>query len=361
MDKRTSRRDFLRGVRATDEDAQRRAEAGERPESESLLIRATRRAMACQFEAVFNAGQYENDTEAALRALDEVDRLEDQLSYFRATSEIARINVLAAEEPVEVEPRLFDLLKLAMQLHAETEGAFDIAAGALWEAWGFSRRQGSVPSEEAIADALEKSGSQHVELDESNRTVRLKRPGVRLNLGAIGKGYALDRAGAIVAAAGIEDYLLHGGQSSVLARGSRRDAPFDRPPLQPGWSVGIRDPLKPEHRLTELRLEDRTLGTSGSAMQFFRHRGRRYSHIVDPRTGWPAEGVLSATVLAPSAAIADALSTAMFVKGPDWADAFCRKRPDIAAVLVCSSGDRHGYRIRTFGLSERDFTPFSPG
>jgi thiamine biosynthesis lipoprotein len=313
--------------------------------------------MACQFELMLNAGQYANGTEAALEALDVVGALENQMSYFQPTSQISRLNALAADTPIEVEPRLFELLKLAIELHGQTEGAFDIAAGAVWEVWGFSRRAGKIPSDAELAGALASVGSHLVQLDPERRTVRLAKPGVRLNLGSLGKGYALDRAGELLAGAGIADYLFHGGQSSILARGSRLGLSSGQTGLpQSGWTVGIRHPLAPKRRLAELRLRDRALGTSGSTQQFFRHRGRRYAHILDPRTGQPAQAVLSATVVAPPATLADALSTALFVMGPERGLQFLHSRPEVAAVLVCPAVGRGGFEVITAGFSREQLT-----
>jgi thiamine biosynthesis lipoprotein len=342
MAKKSSRRDFLRGRLRGGEPTVPEQAASEaavpspdrNPAGEDYLLRVARRAMAAEFEVVFNMGQYPQDTEAALAALDVVEGLEEQMSFFRATSEITRINVLAVDEPLEVEPRLFELIQLAMDLHRQTDGAFDIAAAALWEAWGFARRAGKIPTAKDLADARERTGSRWIELDAARRTVHITRPGVKLNLGAIGKGYALDRAAEALAEHRIDDFLFHGGQSSLIARGSRLESTAAHS-ARPGWTVGIRNPLRLEERIGEIRLHNGCLGTSGSSMQFFRHRGHRYSHILDPRTGHPAEKVLSATVVAPSATLADGLSTAFFVLGQDFALDYCRAHPGTAAVLVC--------------------------
>lgn len=377
MARKSTRRDFLRGKAPPEPPARipgsplpesrpaaspGTSPAGAPPDAatpESYLLHVSRPAMACRFELLFNAGQYANDTTAALEALDLVQLLEDGISYFRTTSQLSRVNALAAEMPVEVEPPLFDLLRLSLELHAQTAGALDVAAAPLWEAWGFSRRAGRIPSDEEIAEALERTGSHLIELDPGRRTVRFKRAGVRINLGSIGKGYALDRAGEVLAAAGVADFLFHGGQSSVLARGSRLEPAGGRPsPASPGWSVGVRHPLWPRRRVAEIRLRNRALGTSGSTMQFFRHRGRRYAHILDPKTGRPADGVLSATVVAPSAAVADALSTAFFVMGPEQALAFCRTRPEIAAILICPGTHRGRHEIHTAGFQRGELSLF---
>ena len=357
MTGKTNRRDFLRGKTAAEAPGDAvaagpsRGEAPEQPAGGSYLISVSRPAMACQFELVFNAGQYPNDTEAAVKALDLVEELEGQLSYFRPTSQISRLNLLAADAPVEVGRELFDLLALALDLAGRTRGALDITSAPLWETWGFARRGGKTPGEAELADALRHVGSHLVELDPVHRTVRFKTPGVRLSLGSLGKGYALDRAAEVLGRAGIADFLFHGGQSSVLARGSEQS---QRPGASPsaGWTVGVRHPLRPDRRLGEIRLMDRALGTSGSTFQYFRHRGRRYGHILDPRTGMPAEGVLVATVVAPSATLADALSTAFFVMGPVETAEFCAARPEIAALLVCPTKGAPGFRTHAFGFGD---------
>jgi thiamine biosynthesis lipoprotein len=362
MKRKSSRRDFLRGRAAGDAmaDAVNKALPSDDRQGPpngdtgpSYLVHVARRAMACEFEVRFNAGQYEHDTETALEALDLVEALEAQMSVFRQRSEICHINRTAAREPVEVEPRLFELLELAVRLHGETDGAFDVTTGRLWEAWGFTHRAGALPAEGQLAEALQQVGSHLVELDRRDRTVRFSRPGVELNLGSIGKGYALDRCAEKLHAAGIADFLCHGGQSSVLARGSRRQmrrAAADPP--EGGWLVGLRHPRRADRRLAEIRLRDRALATSGSWTQSFMHGGRRYGHILDPRSGRPVEGLLSATVIAPSAALADALSTAFYVLGPAAALDYCRERPEIAAVLVCPVRHSGGFEIRTAGLAD---------
>lgn len=358
MARKSTRRDFLSGRSAADA----AADLGERmlgPEGsagpsvqsmgKSYLIHVTRRAMACEFQVDLNAGQYPQGTPAALKALELISHLEDQMSVFRPESEISRLNRTAAEGPVQVESRLFDLLALAWRLNEETAGAFDVTSGPLWRAWGFARRQGSVPSAEELTDALERTGAGLVELDEDVRTVRFGKPGMEINLGSIGKGYALDRAAERLLEAGVGDFLLHGGQSSVLARGRRMEPSA---PEGAGWKVGLRDPVRPNTRLAEIRLVDQALATSGSARQYFRHAGRRYGHILDPRSGWPAEGVYSATVLAPEAALADALATAFCVMGPDATLDYCQDRPELSAVLVCPGPQGSGVQLHTVGFED---------
>ena len=325
--------------------------------NDDLLIHVSRRAMACEFEVRFSAAKYELGAEWALDALDLVDALEGQISYFQPDSDISRINRLAAHQPVEIGSQLFDLLSLAMKLHEETGGAYDITSAPLWEVWGFARRAGSIPSDAQLADAMSLVGGRLVELDPARRTVRFKRPGVRINLGSIGKGFALDVCADRLQAAGMADFLLHGGQSSILARGS---PPIPRAegdkPEPPSWEIGIRQPLHPDRRIGIVRLRNRALGTSGSQFQSFRHRGQRYGHILDPRSGRPAEGVLSTTVLAPTAALADALSTAFYVMGVERSLEYCRKHPEIGAVLISPGPHGGGVELHSAGLGQEEFT-----
>jgi len=321
-----------------------------------LLIHVSRRAMACEFEVRFPAERCQQGTESALAALDLIEAWEEEISYFRPTSQLSRVNLLAAEESVEVSPPLFELLRLAMTLHAETQGAYDVTSAPLWEAWGFARRAGEIPTPAQLAEAQSRVGSHLVELDPTRRTVRFRQPGVRINLGSIGKGHALDMCGQRLLGLGMADFLLHGGQSSVLARGLRSPGlPAGSPSTLRCWEIGIRDPRQPSRRLGIVRLHDRSLGTSSGQFQSFRHQGRRYGHILDPRSGWPAEGVLAATVVAPTAALADALSTAFYVMGADQSLDYCRTHPEIGAVLVCPGPGDGRVEVHTAGLDDGEF------
>ncbi len=316
------------------------------------MLRFSRSAMATDFEISFNRGQYPQAAEAALAALDEVGRLEALLSAFQIESEISRINRDAAETAVEASPEVWDLLVQCRQLSHETDGAIDITASPLWRLWGFAKRDGKVPPQEEIAAALQNVGSVLLQWDETTHGVRFAKPGVEISLGCIGKGAALDSAMVKLRNLDVEHALLHGGRSSILAVGGRLQEQWPQTPqknfpanvigtlLEPtrdrgvGWTIGISHPIRQGKRLAEVRLADEALGTSGSQHQFFIHQGRRYGHIIDPRSGCPAEGVHMATVIAPTAAQADALSTAFFVLKPEQTAEYCRLHPGVAALLV---------------------------
>ena len=371
MTRKSSRRDFLRGKSAAHamadaaqaalpDDAQGQSHHAQG--GKGYLLQICREAMACEFEVCLNAGQYPHGMDVALEALDVVDSLEELLSIFRDDSQISEINQFAADGPLTVDRQVFELLELCASLNRQTDGALDISAGPLSDAWGFSRRAGSIPTAADLAKAMQSVGMNNVELDADDHSVYFRNQGMCLNLGAIGKGYALDRAAEVLEAAAIHDFMIHGGQSSVLARGSSlenlaEDKPDDGESQASvaGWTVGMAHPLRPGRRLAEIRLKDRALATSGSARQFFRHKGRRYSHILDPRNGQPAQGVLSATVLAPTAAEADALSTAVFVLGHERSRELLESRADIGVLIALPFGGGNRVEIATFGIEDQDF------
>lgn len=294
--------------------------------AELQLVRVSRRAMATTFEIALPFG-FPRAVEAATAALDLIDSLEEQLTVYSADSEVSRLNATAADGPVAVEPGLFALLQQCAVLTAETGGAFDAACGALIKCWGFYKREGRIPTEPELIAAVNRSGFRHVILSPESHSVRYRRAGLEINLGAIGKGYALDRAAELLRTRwGVRSAILHGGGSSVLAVGTP-------PGISRGWAVAIRHPSG-TRTLDTVQLKDQALGTSAATFQYFEYNGKRYGHVLDPRTGRPAVGTASASCVAPTAAAADALSTAFFVAGAEWATEYCRPRPQLTAVML---------------------------
>jgi thiamine biosynthesis lipoprotein len=286
------------------------------------------------------------------RALDLIDDLETQMTVYRDDSEVSRLNASAHLGPVEVEHGLFALLRRAVEIGEETGGAYDVTAGALSIAWGFFKGPKRVPDPETLADARARTGRHHLRLDPERKTVEFDRPGVVINLGSIGKGYAIDQAVGV-----IRDHwwptaaLVHGGRSSLYALGSPPGRFGDR------WAVALRNPFRPEAPLGLLRLRNRGLGTSGTDFQRFEAGGRVFGHVLDPRTGEPAVGPASVTVLAPTAADADALSTAFYLLGPDAAAAYVNEHPGVAAVFVEEGAADGSPRVTVLGLSAADYEP----
>lgn len=244
--------------------------------------------------------------DAAFEALESLDEIERTLTVYRDDSEIARINAAAGSRPIVISGSTFELIRRSIQWSEKTGGAFDITAGPLVDAWGFTERRGRKPSDAEIETAMRSMGHQHIHLDAAKNSVLLERPGMRLNLGAIGKGFALDQLAERLCERGLNHFLIHGGGSSVLARGHQTDA-------ESGWAVGISHPTRPQIRLAGLRLHDQSLSTSGSGKQFFHFRGQRYGHVIDPRTGYPGGHWLSLTAVSQSATDAEALSTAYYL------------------------------------------------
>jgi thiamine biosynthesis lipoprotein len=330
-------------------------DAAKRPPTSTAhaKLHATRRAMACDFEVQYHAADGPAANDAVLAALDLVDELETQLTIYRDTSEIFEINRRAATAPIAVEPQLFSLLELCAWLHAETRGAYDPTSGPLSRVWGFLRREGRLPPDEEIAAALALVGGEKLELDLANRTIAFREPGVEINLNAVGKGYALDRVMQLLVDRGVDDFLCHGGRSSVGARGRDRGDPSG------GWRIAVPHPHDPERTVGEIVLRDEFLGTSGAGTQYFLADGRRYGHLLDPRTGRPADGVYTATVVTTTGAEADALSTAFYVLGPAGASEYCAAHTGVSAVLVCprEGGDPTAFDVHAFNFDSHRWRP----
>jgi thiamine biosynthesis lipoprotein len=295
-------------------------------DSEVTLVRYARPAMATMFELVLPFGHC-LPMSAIYQALDVIDDLESQLTVYRQTSEVCEVNRRAAMEEVVVSETLFALLQESQDISRETGGAFDVTAGALIKAWGFFRGPKQIPSELDRLQALAATGWQNMELNSDHGTVRFQVAGLEINLGSIGKGYALDQAGTwLKHHAEAESVLLHGGKSSVLASG--------RPPGQNGWSVAVEHPWNSSQKLVTVSLRDRAMATSAATYKHLIHQGKKLGHILDPRKGWPASGVASATAIAPTATQADALATAFYILGLEATSQYCRQHPEIAAVLL---------------------------
>ena len=261
-----------------------------------------RNAMATRFEFALHGDDPVRLRAAAEEAFDEVERWEDLLSLYRPHTDIARVNAGAAAGPVRVAPEVMGLLRRAFALTAATGGAFDITAAPLVRAWGFVGGTGSRPEPPVLAEALACVGLRHVELDAVAGTVRFTRPGVMLDLGSLGKGWALGRAAELLREAGITGALLHGGTSTVVAIGAPPDAEM--------WKVAL-----PDGRQVQLR--DEALSVSAAWGKSFSDGGRTYGHVLDPRCGIPVTGGRMAAVALPSAADSDALSTALLVRGEE--------------------------------------------
>ncbi len=262
---------------------------------------------------------------AADAALDEARRLDDLLSNYKPESEWSQVNQHAAEKPMKISPELFRLLSACVEYSRESEGAFDISVGPLMKVWGFYKGSGHLPHRPEISAALTKVGYQHIHLDAAAQTVWFDRPGVELDPGGIGKGYAVDKMVEVLRQNGVRIALVAGSGSSIYGLG----APPDE---AKGWRIDIRDPHNPKKTSAEVFLKDTSMSTSGSYEKFFRAEGKTYAHIMDPRTGYPAQGSASVSVIAPRTIDSEAWAKPYFVNGRQWA---ARHKPKEFRVYFC--------------------------
>lgn len=290
------------------------------------LFYESRPAMGTSFEIYLYASGPERASELFEMAFDEIERVEEALSNYRPSSELSRINANASEGPVVTDKEVFDLLAQALDYSQRSDGAFDITVGKLMKAWGFFRGSGHFPSDQELTLARQQAGWQNVKLDQRARSIYFLKRDIELDLGGIGKGYALDRVAELLSEAGVKAALISSGSSSIYAIGA--------PPGKVGWPVRIPDPMDRTRTLCTILLKGESLSTSGSYEKFFQLNGRTYCHIMDPRTGRPVEGMLQTTVITPKATDSDALSTAVFVMGPQPSAKLLDKITGASALLV---------------------------
>lgn len=263
---------------------------------------------------------------AARAAFGEFERIDRLMTTWLDDSAVSKLNAAAGQAAVEVGPEIFSLLELARQVAQKSRGAFDVTVGAYRGLWKFDQDlDGSLPDKKAVAARRRLTGWRGLILDKKHQSARLKRKGMRITLGGIAKGYAVDRAAAILRQRGMGNFLVQAG-GDLYVSGDKGGEP---------WRVGIRDPRGSRDAtfaITEVR--DATFSTSGDYERGFVKDGVRYHHILDPRTGNPARNSRSVTVKAPQAVVADAWSTALFVIGADRGLPLVESLPDIEAVFV---------------------------
>lgn len=289
--------------------------------------------MATRFELVLHGENESNLRAAGEEALAEVERLENQLSLYRPGSEIAQLNARAAHEAVRVSPEVFALLQHAAQLTAETGGAFDITIAPLVRCWGFMGAGGRMPQPEEVLLAREMVGMDKVWFDIDERTIRFARSGVMLDLGAIGKGYAVERAGEILREAGVMSALLHGGTSTISAIG--------HPPEADAWRVAVDIPVSGGNTglRREFQLRDASLSVSAVWGRQFQSGDKQFGHVLDPRTGQPVTTAVLAAVILPTATETDALSTALLTLGMTGQKQISTLRAGMQTFVVNANGD----------------------
>lgn len=267
--------------------------------------------------------------QCAEQVFSEMRRIDALMSPYKPSSELSRINQQAGGQAIQISEEMFNLLKKSLQMSQLSNGAFDITFSSVGHLYNY--REGIKPSEQDIQQSLAAINYRYVLLDETNRSVRLARSGVRIDLGGIAKGYAVDNGIAILASCGIKGGLVSaGGDSRIL--GDRGDRP---------WMMGIRHPRKKDAVAVMLPLSNTAISTSGDYERFFIEDGKRYHHIISPRTGKSVASTWSATVIGPDATTTDALSTTLFVLGPEEGLQLIESLTGIDAVIIDAQGQMH--------------------
>ena len=284
-------------------------------------------AMGTTFSVVLYGSDTASMKQAIDAAFDEAHRLDALLSNYLPESEWSRINREAAAHPVQVSPESFRLISDCIEYSRASEGTFDLTVGPLMRAWGFFAGEHHVPSPGQIREALEIVGYQHVQLNALEGTVRFDRPGVEIDPGGVGKGYAVDRMVAILRAQGFRNALVAASGSSIFGLGNPPDEPR-------GWPISIADPWDHRKNAAQVFLKDMSLSTSGTAEKSFRAGGHRYSHIMDPRRGVPAENAVQVTVIAPRTIDSEVWAKPYFIQGRAWTAAH---KPKSWRVLYCEN------------------------
>ena len=299
---------------------------------ELVRLEETEEAMGGSFSLVLYGRDRPTLEAASAAAFEEVHRLDRLLSNYRTASEWSAVNREAGVRPVKVSPELFGLLSRCLDYSRRSDGAFDITVGPLMKVWGFYKGDGKMASPDAIAAALPRVGYRHVLLDTAARTVRFARPDVELDPGGIGKGYAVDRMVEVLSGKGVRVALVSASGSSIYG--------LSTPPGEPGgWPISIRDPWNPSGVAETTRLKDMSLSTSGGNEKFFWADGKTYGHIIDPRTGYPARGISSVSVLAPHAVASEAWTKPFFINGRRWTE---KSKPRGVRVFMCEEEPRRG-------------------
>lgn len=323
-------------------------------EAQGFVLRESREIMSTVFELSVAAGP--DDEPATVRpaleaALDEVARIEGVMSPYIADSELSQVNAAAGGAPVVVSAELYGVVERAVALCDETGGLVDISFMPLGRVWDFRAEPFVLPGDEAIEAARALVDCKAIELDSAVGTLRLPREGMALGLGAVAKGYAVDRASAMLSQAGFANHLVNGG-GDVLGRGAKPDS---------AWMVGIRHPREDGGLMGRMPLRDAAMVTSGDYERYVEVEGVRYHHIIDPRTGRPAQGLVSVSVMADNAERADGLATALLAAGPEEAERLVQDL-GVEALLVHQDGSYQVSRgIASRAQIEGEGTKAEPG
>lgn len=294
------------------------------------IFKRTQKLMGSRFEITVVA----KDSTEAIGYIDlavgEITRIEKLISSWDPASQTSEINRNAGVKPIKVDEELYNLIGRSVEISKLTEGAFDISFASMDKIWKFDGSMTEMPSKEAIEQSVAKVGFQNIILDPENLTVYLKLEAMKIGFGAIGKGYAADKA---------KKLLMEKGVSAGIINASGDMNTWGKQPNREFWKVAITNPMDKNKAFALLPLKDNAVVTSGNYEKYVTFNGVRYTHIIDPRSGYPATGIVSATVFAPKAEIADALATSIFVMGKDVGIDFINQLPKIECIIIDEKGE----------------------
>lgn len=296
------------------------------------VFHKTTKLMGSRFDLTVVAKDSTDGKKYIETAIEEITRIEKLISSWDTNSQTSEINRNAGIKPVNVDKELFDLIERAIAISKLTDGAFDISYASMDRIWKFDGSMTKMPSKEEITASVEKVGYQNIVLDKENYTVFLKLKGMKIGFGAIGKGYAADKA---------KQLLISKGVSSGIINASGDMNTWGKQPNGEDWTVAITNPMNKNKAFALLPLKQGAVVTSGDYEKFVMFDGVRYAHIINPKTGYPSKGIISVTVFAPTAELADALATSIFVMGKDVGLDRINQIPNVECIIIDKEGNIH--------------------
>ena len=316
-------------------------EDGTGQKQELKLFKKASLSMGTVFEATIYAPDKYVAEKTFNDVFQEINRLDYLMSNYKKESVLSELNKNASAEPANCNKELASVIEQSLQYSDITDGAFDITIGPLMKKWGFFKKKGRIPGKEELESVLESVSYKNIIIEEKTikslaknpgtvKTVFFKNPDTRIDLGGIGKGYAVDRAVSV---------LKQNGISSALINFAGNIYTFGTPPGKESWVIGLQHPRESEGLLGTFEIKDKAVSTSGDYEKFFTIEGKRYSHIIDPRTGNPVEGIVSVTIVTGNATRSDALSTGVFVLGLEKGMDLIEQLPDVEGIIVYEDTD----------------------
>ncbi|QIL41373.1 FAD:protein FMN transferase [Pedobacter sp. HDW13] len=298
--------------------------------SAQIIRKRTTLLMGGRFDITISAGDAlsaENNIDTVIA---EISRIENLISDWKSTSQVSAVNRNAGIAPVKVDAELFALTERAIALSKVTKGAFDISFAAMDRIWKFDGSMTKMPDPEAIKRSVEKVGYRNIILNKQNSTIFLRLKGMKIGFGALGEGYAADRCRKMMLARGIKAGIVNAsGDMSTWGKQPNGD----------DWSIGITNPMKEDTLLAVIPLKKNAVVTSGSYRKFVVFNGKRYAHIINPATGYPATGLISVTVFGPSAEMANGLSTSTMVLGKIAGSQLIKKYQQYSYIIITDKGE----------------------